>query len=344
MKFASLWQRQWQWLQAVSWRVRVLVLLVVVWALVVCGLMLYSQLWLAGVVALSGGFIGAVWQYGRERARRYELQQRITELERELAEALNVARVATRAKSAFLANMSHEMRTPLNTIIGYSELLHEDVQAGVLHPSRMLDYLQRIESASRQLLALVNDMLDLARLEAGDVEVNRSQWPLSLLIDDIQAAIVPLARERNNRFTIDVAVDPNTSVFIDRARVRRILLNLLQNAAKFTQQGEIRLAITILDDGQHPPLLNLKVSDTGVGMTSAQIDLLFEPFTRFDEPLTRRYSGVGIGLALARRLCHVMGGSIAVHSQPGVGTTFWVTIPLVVVPPAVTTPLSEYHT
>ncbi|WP_245668778.1 sensor histidine kinase [Chloroflexus islandicus] len=311
------------------WHRVALLLLGVVFASAAIALAFGSGWWLAALAGLGGISVALAWYSWHERAQREELQRHLVDLERELIEARAAATVAMRAKSAFLANMSHELRTPLNTIIGYSELLHEDAQEGALSPEQAITRLQRIREAAGQLLSLINDVLDLARLEAGEVVVSRERWPLGLLIDEVQTAIAPLANMHSNRLSIDLAVDPATIIEVDRAKVRQILLHLLQNAVKFTRQGEIRLAVAIRDAGEGPAVLSLSVSDTGIGMSREQLDVLFEPFVRFDEALTQRHSGAGISLAIAQRLCMVMGGTIAATSQPGKGATFLVTIPLV---------------
>lgn len=329
MKHAVLWLKRWLWLPSASWQRVALLLLGVLVASAALALAFDGGWWLVAVAGLGVMSVVLAWYSWRERVQRAELRRQLVSLERELAEVRAAATVAMRAKSAFLANMSHELRTPLNTIIGYSELLHEDAQEGELSLERAIIRLQRIREAAGQLLSLINDVLDLARLEAGEVVVNREHWPLGLLIDEVQTAIAPLANAHGNRLSIELAVDPATIIEVDRAKVRQILLHLLQNAVKFTHQGEIRLAVAIRDDGEGPAVLSLSVSDTGIGMNAAQMSLLFEPFTRFDEALTPRYSGAGIGLAIVQRLCMVMGGSIAATSQPGKGSTFLVTIPLV---------------
>ncbi|MBO9317683.1 MAG: HAMP domain-containing histidine kinase [Chloroflexus sp.] len=255
--------------------------------------------------------------------------QRFKELERALIEAQTAASAAARAKSAFLTNISHELRTPLTTIIGYCELLYEDLREGTLSPERAKDQLTRMRLAAEQLLHLINDMIELARLEAGDVTIIPGRWPISLLVDEVQNAITPLAQAQQNCLVVDLKVDPRKIITVDRDKVRRILLNLLQNAVKFTRQGEIKLTVAVQEYADGSAMLNLSVSDTGIGMSAAQLDRLFEPFTRFEEPLTQRFGGVGIGLAIARQLCERMGGLIAVKSQPGQGTTFFITIPLI---------------
>jgi len=267
-----------------------------------------------------------LWQYFQHRITIQ--QQRIRELEQELADAQAVAALATRTKSAFLTNISHELRTPLNTIIGYSELLHEDVLDERLAVDEVRERLERIQAAARQLLSLINDIIELARLEAGDVPLNYEPWPIGLLIKEVCATIEPLVEQQQNRLVVDVQPDPEMVVHIDRKKVRQVLLHLLDNAVKFTRQGEIKFIVTIRRSDDGTELLICNISDTGVGMTAQQLDLLFAPFTRFDEPLTQRSSGVGIGLAIAHRLCLLMNGTIAVTSQPGSGTTFLITLPL----------------
>ncbi|MDW8405735.1 MAG: ATP-binding protein [Chloroflexus sp.] len=328
MKRASWWLKRWSLLT--NWHWFALALLGALFVTAALASASGGWWWLALLAGLSGGIgVTALWHDWREREQLAALQSRIATLERELIEAHAAATVATRAKSAFLANMSHELRTPLNTIIGYSELLYEDAQEGLLSLESLITRLQRIREAAGQLLGLINDVLDLARLEAGDVVVGRERWPLGLLIDEVQTAIAPLARAHGNRLLIEVAVDPATVIEVDRAKVRQILLHLLQNATKFTEQGDIKLTVTIRNDSDGPAILSMSVSDTGIGMSNTQLSALFEPFTRFDEALTPRHSGAGIGLAIAQRLCMVMGGSIAATSQPGKGSTFLVTIPLV---------------
>lgn len=330
LKRTSRWFKRWQCLQPGCWQRIVPALAGGLFAVAALVLASSGWWWIAGLVALSGGlFFAVLRRHAHDRGQLAELQQRIATLEHELAEARTAATAAARAKSAFLANISHELRTPLNTIIGYSELLHEDAQEGVLSPDRARTGLQRIRAAAGQLLNLINDMIELARLEAGDVAVSRERWPLSLLIEEVQRAILPLADEQNNRLFVELNVDPATVVEVDRVKVRQILLHLLQNAVKFTKAGEIRLTVAIREHSDEPALLTLSVSDTGIGMSKEQLDALFEPFTRFDKPLTPRYSGAGIGLAIAQRLCMVMGGTIAAMSHPGRGSTFLVTIPLV---------------
>ncbi|WP_322488130.1 sensor histidine kinase [Chloroflexus sp.] len=336
MKHAVLWLKRWLWLPSVSWYRVALLLLGMLVASAALVLAFGNGWWWAALAGLGGISVALAWYSWHERSQQAELQRHLVDLQRELTEARAAATVAMRAKSAFLANMSHELRTPLNTIIGYSELLYEDALEGALIPEQAITRLQRIREAAGQLLSLIHDVLDLARLEAGEVVVSRERWPLRLLIDEVQMAIAPLANAHSNRLSIDLAIDPATIIEVDRAKVRQILLHLLQNAVKFTRQGEIRLVVAIRDDGEGPAVLSLSVSDTGIGMSREQLDVLFEPFIRFDEALTQRHSSAGISLAIAQRLCMVMGGTIAATSQPGKGATFLVTIPLV----ATRTPLA----
>ncbi|WP_322823313.1 HAMP domain-containing sensor histidine kinase [Chloroflexus sp.] len=282
--------------------------------------------WVVALTILAIVLIIGLWQYFQHRIAIQ--QQYICELEQELADARTVAAIATRTESAFLTNISHELRTPLNTIIGYSELLHEEVLDEPLSVDEVRERLERIQAAARQLLSLINDIIELARLEAGDVLLNYEPWPIGLLIKEVCATIEPLVEQQQNRLVVDVQPDPEMVVHIDRKKVRQVLFHLLDNAVKFTWQGEINFIVTIRRSDDGTELLICSISDTGVGMTAQQLDLLFAPFTRFDEPLTQRSRGVGIGLTIAHRLCLLMNGTIAVTSKPGNGTTFLITLPL----------------
>ncbi|WP_049762734.1 sensor histidine kinase [Chloroflexus aggregans] len=280
--------------------------------------------WPAILAAFGGGWLVATSRVMPSS----HMRSRLAELERELAVAQQEAAVAAKAKSAFLAHVSHELHSPLMTILGYSELLLEDVQNGTAQTDQTITWLQRIYDSGKQLLELIDNMIVLARLEVGDIEVYHDRWSLGLLLDELEKTILPLAQQRHNRFAIDLEVDPAIIIEGDRAKIRQILLQLLHNATKFTQDGTITLRVSLKSSTEGSALLNLTVSDSGIGMSDDQLDLLFEPFTRFDEVLTPRYDGVGIGLALAQRLCLAIGGSIAVTSQPGKGTTFFVSIPV----------------
>ncbi len=327
------------WLQALpllafGWRWAGIAFVGACASLGIVALALAGHLWAAAWLIAGSSILALLWYVRSLRKRIGELQNYSRALEQELAATRADAAVAHRATSAFLANMSHELRTPLNTIIGYSELLQEDIRHDALSPEQAAGSLSRIHDAAHQLLALVNDLLDLARLEAGEVTLNRAAWPLGQLVDEWRALAEPLMTQNQNRLTVHLEADPALRVTVDRAKLRQIALNLLSNAAKFTVQGQITLNVAARDCADGSMVLSLSVSDTGIGMTVEQLNRLFTPFTQFDEPLTRRYNGSGIGLAIAHRLCMLMGGAIAVTSQIGKGSTFLVTIPLLIDDPA----------
>jgi signal transduction histidine kinase len=254
---------------------------------------------------------------------------------KEAAEAANVA------KSQFLANMSHELRTPLNAIIGYSEILTEEVEA--FNEPDLIDDLQRIHSSGQHLLGLINDILDLSKIEAGRMCLNVETFDVSLLVRELVTTIQPLVAKNAN--TLAVFCSPHIgSLSADPTKIRQCLLNLLSNACKFTENGKIRLAVNsvqMLSDSLNPPRLlptsdaplptsyiTFQVSDTGIGMTPAQMQSLFEPFTQGDSSTTRKYGGTGLGLAITRKLCQMMGGEIFVESTIDQGSTFTIRLPV----------------
>jgi PAS domain S-box-containing protein len=256
--------------------------------------------------------------------------------EEELQRARDAAEAASRSKSTFLANMSHELRTPLNAIIGYSELLIEDA-ADVDRESLESD-LKRIHRAGTHLLGLISDILDISKIEAGKMDLRYEYFALAPMLGDVELTVAPLAAQSGNRFEIRYDGQP-ASLFADPVRVRQILVNLLGNACKFTNHGTITLRIG-KDDGTrmkdddsrrilHPiSFILFEVADTGIGMTPEQVARLFQPFTQADDSTTRRYGGTGLGLALTRHFCQMMGGTVNVVSTPGEGSVFTVRLPL----------------
>jgi signal transduction histidine kinase len=228
---------------------------------------------------------------------------------------------AEAARTSFLAHMSHELRTPLNAIIGYSEMLLEEAERRG-HTDFVPD-LQKIYGAGRHLLALINDMLDLAKIEAGKMELVYETVDVGALVNDVASTIDPLIRKNGN--TLEVSVpDDLGMVRADVTRLRQILFNLLGNAAKFTDQG--RIAIAVARDGSADALV-FRVTDTGIGLTPEQQARLFQPFTQAEPVTSRRYGGTGLGLAISRALAEMMGGTIGVASEPGKGSTFTLQLP-----------------
>jgi signal transduction histidine kinase/CheY-like chemotaxis protein/HAMP domain-containing protein len=247
----------------------------------------------------------------------------ITELKRrqdELEHAIERAEVASRAKSSFLANMSHELRTPLNAIIGYGEMLHEQAaESG--HEDYLAD-LQKIQDAGRHLLGLINDILDLSKIEAGKTDLFIEEVELGELAGEVRAIVEPLAGKNGNRLELVCAADAG-SLRTDRTKLKQNLLNLLGNASKFTRGGRVRLEIR----REGATAVAFVVSDTGIGMTAEQQAQLFQAFTQADATTTRRYGGTGLGLAITKHFCDMLGGRISVESAPGEGSTFTMTLP-----------------
>jgi PAS domain S-box-containing protein len=245
-------------------------------------------------------------------------------VQEELVAAIDAAEDASRAKSAFLANMSHELRTPLNAIIGYSEMLQEEARERGL-PDLVPD-LQKIHGSGRHLLALINDILDLSKIEAGKLELMSEAFDVHGLVRDVESTITPMVAARSNSLEVRCPADIG-SMRSDMTRVRQVLLNLLSNACKFTEKGTI-----LLDVGKEQrnggPWLRFKVSDTGIGMSPEQLGKLFQAFTQVDVSTTRRYGGTGLGLVISRQLCQMMGGDVTVESEMGKGSTFTVRLPV----------------
>ncbi|PLS67534.1 MAG: hypothetical protein CV045_13065, partial [Cyanobacteria bacterium M5B4] len=254
-----------------------------------------------------------------------ERKQEATELYR----AKELAESANRAKSAFLANMTHELRTPLNAIIGYSEMLLEDFQHnGNSDPASVLADLDRIKTAGRHLLALINEILDISKIEAGHMDLYLEQFTIPDLITNVLPSVEPLIARNQNQLTIQC--EPDLPVmYADVTKLRQILLNLLSNAAKFTTGGQIRVHVRSFHTPPDQTVwVSFAVADTGIGITLEQQEHLFQPFMQGDVSTTRRFGGTGLGLAISSRYCAMMGGSIAVASTPGQGATFTVVLPL----------------
>jgi signal transduction histidine kinase len=241
----------------------------------------------------------------------------IQDKSRQLAEA-------SQHKSQFLANMSHELRTPLNAIIGVSEMLREDAEA-LKQDTEPLD---RVLGAGRHLVALINDILDLSKIEAGRMELALSSFALAPLINDVVKTIEPLAAKNTNQVAISCDAATGT-MHADQMRLRQALLNLLSNANKFTERGTITIdARPGQENGRE--WITLAVTDTGIGMTAEQIGKLFQEFSQASSNTASKYGGTGLGLAISRRFCQMMGGDIRVESEPGRGSTFTIRLPRIV--------------
>ncbi len=246
------------------------------------------------------------------------------QVELALRQARDLAEETSRAKSAFLATMSHELRTPLTIIIGYAEMLHEEAaEQGQDHTALRLE---RVGTAARHLLGLVNDILDLSKIEAGRLALSCWSFPVQALLEETLDVGRPLFEQNQNQLLTEFAPGLG-EMYSDSIRVRQVLLNLLSNAAKFTHQGQITLRAYRQMDW-----ITFEVSDTGIGIPPESIGQLFQNFSQLDPSSTRRYGGAGLGLAISKRLCEIMGGEIGVESQPGVGSTFWVRLPASIQP------------
>ncbi|HRI10730.1 MAG TPA: ATP-binding protein, partial [Nannocystaceae bacterium] len=240
----------------------------------------------------------------------------------ELARSEREAIAANKAKSAFLAHISHEIRTPLNAIIGYSELLEEEF-LDVGDDGHVADVV-RIQGAAKHILALINDMLDLSKIEAGKMELDLEPFAIMEMVDEVVSTGRALVERGGNELEVAVATSLGTMV-ADRRKTAQVLLNLLSNAGKFTQRGRVVLRVGRELDGRGE-WVTFRVEDTGVGMNEAQLGRLFDAYAQVGDG-SQRVGGTGLGLALSRHLCELMGGTIGVRSEVGVGSTFTVRLP-----------------
>jgi signal transduction histidine kinase len=255
----------------------------------------------------------------------------IQDKSRQLAEA-------SQHKSQFLANMSHELRTPLNAIIGVTEMLREDAES----LNQDLEPLDRVLGAGRHLLALINDILDLSKIEAGRMELQLEPFALAPLIANVVKTIEPLAAKNTNQ--VAVQCDPEIgTLHADQMRLRQALLNLMSNANKFTDHGTITIDAR---QGQEDDRdwVTIAVADTGIGMTPEQLGKLFQEFSQASATTASKYGGTGLGLAISRRFCQMMGGDITVESEPGRGSTFTIRLPRIVETPKEVAGAEPAHT
>jgi signal transduction histidine kinase len=234
------------------------------------------------------------------------------------------AESATRAKSDFLASMSHELRTPLNAIILYSELLQEEAEDHG-QKSSIAD-LEKIQSAGKQLLGLINGILDLSKIEAGKMALSLETFDVHAMLDELLDTVGALVEKNNNVLTVKCSAEVG-AMTADLMKTRQILLNLLSNAGKFTRDGAVMLEVRRHIDGDKI-FVEFVVTDSGVGMTQQQTEKIFDAFTQADVTTTRKYGGTGLGLALVSRFCSLMNGTVSVESRPGEGSRFTVRLPL----------------
>jgi signal transduction histidine kinase len=253
----------------------------------------------------------------------YSARGELEDRQREMEVLIESSDAANRAKSKFLAHMSHELRTPMNAIIGYSELLTEEAEdAG---QTAMVPDLNKIGGAAKHLLSLMNDILDLSKIEAGKMELYLEQVEIRELVNEVISLMQPLAAKNFNRLETSVAPEVG-AMYADTMKVRQILTNLMSNACKFTKSGVIAVEVTCHLEGGSETIV-FRVRDSGIGMTEAQVAKVFEAFTQADGSTTRKYGGTGLGLTIARSFCEMMGGEITLESELGVGTTFIARLP-----------------
>ena len=260
----------------------------------------------------DGNAVGVV-AVGREVTRRREAEE-------ELRRARTVAEEATAMKTAFLANMSHEIRTPINAIMGMSHLALKTE----LTP-RQRNYLQKVQAAGQHLAGIVDDILDLSKIESGNLQLEREVFELDTVLDQVAVVVSERAESKGLELVFDVAADVPARIGGDPLRVRQVLINYLNNAIKFTERGEVVLRVTVQEREGQRVLLRFAVRDTGIGLTTEQAARMFQQFQQADRSTTRKYGGTGLGLAISRSLARMMGGDVGLESKYGEGSTFWFT-------------------
>ena len=267
----------------------------------------------------DGGFVTMYTDITRLKRAQNELADLVKRLEL----ARDQANEANRTKSAFLANMSHELRTPLNAIIGYSEILKEEAEDQGLED--FLPDLDRIEGAGRHLLGVINDILDISKIEAGKTDIYLEDFDIAALVEEVTSITRPLVAKNNNQMKVICPADIG-SMHSDVTKVRQSLLNLISNSSKFTSDGKLTLDVS-RETTPGGDRIHFAVSDTGIGMSEEQLGKLFQAFTQADASTTKNFGGTGLGLAITKHFCELLGGGIAVDSKPGEGSTFTITLP-----------------
>ncbi len=266
-------------------------------------------------------------EFGQLAAAFNDMAGRLRDAVHEVNTAREQADRANAAKSGFLANMSHELRTPLNAIIGYSEMLVEMAEdEPELRATSLTGDMQRILTAGRHLLSLINNVLDLAKIETGKMTLHRERFDALAVLRELAETLHALAARNRNRISVE-SVLPEVPIHTDEIRFRQIFANLLSNACKFTENGSIRVEAKIFGH-EGTQWLRFDVRDTGIGMTAEQCEAVFEPFVQADSSTTKKYGGTGLGLSLCREFCTLLGGSIGVESEPGLGSCFFVELPV----------------
>ena len=268
----------------------------------------------------------------RDITQRKRDERVLLEMNAALGDARDRAVESSQAKSAFMANMSHELRTPLNAIIGYSEMLAEDALSEGHHA--LVPDLEKIQTAGRQLLGLINDILDLSKIEANRMQLCLEEFEVGGLVREVSQMVFPLMEKNGNQLHVECSPQVG-QMRADTAKLRQSLLNLLSNAAKFTHEGRVDLTVRRTRRAGRD-WIEFEVRDTGIGIDEQQIQTLFEEFTQADASTTRKYGGTGLGLAITRKFCQLMGGDVRATSQVGAGSTFVIELPAEVVAPAAT--------